>query len=105
MMLGDLLAQFDDETTTVDTIFRLGDLRMIAALRTSAEAEGLGLGAFATRAVQRYAEAPDEEWITLLGELGRSDDPGLVFIKRALAHAMRAPERPEPSACRRSTAA
>ena len=43
------------------------------------------MGAFAALAVQRYAEqASDEEWITLMGVLGRSADPGLAFIKRAL---------------------
>jgi hypothetical protein len=91
MMLGDLLARFGDEAAVTDSILNLGGLRMVAVLRKRAEMEGLGLGAFAMRAVQRYAEASDEEWITLLGELARSDDPGLAFLKRALAHAMRAP--------------
>jgi hypothetical protein len=94
MMLGDLLARFSDEAAAADAIFSLGDLRMVAVLRTRAEAEGLGLGAFAARAVQRYAGASDEEWVTLIGELARSDDPGLAFLKRALAHAMRAPAIP-----------
>jgi hypothetical protein len=94
MMLGDLLARFGDEAVVADAIFSLGDLRLVAEMRTRAQAEGVGLGAFATRAVQRYIEASDEEWITLLGELARSDDPGLAFLKRALAHALRAPATP-----------
>lgn len=94
MMLGDLLARFGDEAVVADAIFSLDDLRLVATLRTRAEAEGLGLGAFAARAVQRYTEAPDEEWISLIGELARSNDPGLAFLKRALAYAMRAPAAP-----------
>jgi hypothetical protein len=91
MMLGDLLARFGDEAVAAEAILSLGDLGLVTGLRTRAEAEGLGLGAFAARAVRRYADASDEEWTTLLGELARSDDPGLAFLKRALAHAMRSP--------------
>jgi hypothetical protein len=100
MLLGDLLARFGDETVAVDTLFGLGDLRLVAEIRRRAEAAGLGSGAFAARAVRRYAEAPDEEWITLVGEFARSDDPGLVFLRRALFYAMRR----EDSACQNSTA-
>jgi hypothetical protein len=95
MMLGDLLAQFADESSAAEAVLGLGDLRLLAALREGAEEEGLELGTFAAQAVQRYeAKASDEEWITLMGELARSDDPGLTFLKRALTHAMRAPAIP-----------
>ena len=34
--------------------------------------------------VQRYvADASDEEWITLMGQIGRTADPGLTCLKRA----------------------
>ena len=91
MVLGDLLARFGDESFAAETILSLADLRLVVALRQCADAEGLELGAFAALAVQRYAEeASDEEWITLMGVLGRSTDPDLAFIKRALAHATHA---------------
>lgn len=92
MVLGDLLARFGDESSAAETVFSIADVKLIAGLRQHAAAEGLGLGAFAAVAVRRYAEeASSEEWLTLMGELGRSADPGLAFIKRALAHATRAP--------------
>jgi hypothetical protein len=94
MMLGDLLAQFGDEVVVADALFSLGDLKLVAEMRARAEAEGVGLGTFAARAVRRYAEAPGDEWTTLLGELARAGDPGLAFLKRALAHAMHAPATP-----------
>ncbi len=85
MMLGDLLARFADESAAAEALLGLGDLRLVAALRERAAAEGIGMGAFAARSVRRYADAAtDEEWVTLMGELGRSPDPGLAFIKRAL---------------------
>jgi hypothetical protein len=92
MVLGDLLARFGDESSAAEAVLSLADLRLVAALRQRAIAHGLGLGAFAALAVRRYAEeASNEEWVTLMGELGRSADPGLAFIKRALADTTRAP--------------
>jgi hypothetical protein len=92
MVLGDLLARFGDESAAAEAVLTIGDLRLVAGLRQRAATDGLGLGAFAALAVQRYAEeASDEEWVTLMGELGRSADPGLAFIKRALSHAAHVP--------------
>ena len=91
MVLGDLLARFGDESAAAGAVLSLGDLRLVAGLRQRASAHGLGLGAFAALAVRRYAEeASNEEWVTLMGELGRSADPGIAFIRRALAHATHA---------------
>jgi len=93
MLFGDLLARFGDESSATEAILSLGDLRLVAALRQRADAEGLELGAFAALAVQRYAEgASDEEWITLMGVLGRSADPGLAFVKRAFTHVTQGPD-------------
>ena len=92
MVLGDFLACFGDESAAAEAVLSLGDLRLVAGLRQRAAAEGLGLGTFAALAVQRYAEeASDEEWVTLMAELGRSADPGLAFIKRALSHTAHIP--------------
>ena len=89
MLLGDLLARFKDETVASETILRLGDLSLVAALRERAEAEGESLGAYAAGTVRRFAaEASDETWISLMGALARAEDPGAVCLKRALAHAL-----------------
>ncbi len=90
MLLGDLLSRFDDEAIAAETILRVGDLALIAAMRQEAEALGLTLGAYASATVRRYADsASDEEWTTLIGQMGRSQDPGAVCLKRAFAQAMR----------------
>jgi len=90
MLLGDLLNAFDDETVATETILRVGDLALIASMRTEADALGLSLGAYAVATVRRYADsASDEEWTTLIGQMGRADDPGAVCLKRAFAHATR----------------
>jgi len=86
MMLGDVLKQLSDEGTAAEIILGTGDLHLLAAMQEQAKVEGLDLAAYARSAVQRYAaEASDEEWITLMGLIGRSADPGLTCLKRAFA--------------------
>lgn len=94
-MLGDLLANLTDEAAALEAIFGAGDLNLLAAARERAAREGLALGAYVAQTVRRYAnEASDEEWVTLLGLLNRSPDPGSVCLKRALAHGLAEPQLP-----------
>ena len=89
-MLGDLLAHLTDETTALEAILGAGDLSLLTAVRERAAAEGVELGAYVAETVQRYAsEASDEEWITLMGALNRTLDPGATCLKRAFEHALR----------------
>jgi hypothetical protein len=89
-MLGDILARLTDETTAVETILATGDLALLAAWRERAAAEGVDLAACVAQTVQRYSnEASDEEWITLIGLLNRSQNPGAACLKRAFAYAAR----------------
>jgi hypothetical protein len=88
MMLGELLAQFDDEAAAAEIVCGLCDFALLARLRSLADAAGQPLGAYAGDAVRRYiAAADDAEWITLLGTLQRAADPGEACLRRALAHA------------------
>lgn len=90
IMLGDLLASLTDEATALETILSAGDLKLLAAAQELAAAEGLDLAAFVTQTVQRYTnEASDEEWVTLMGLLNRSQDPGTTCLQRAFEHALR----------------
>lgn len=89
-MLGDLLARLTDETSAVETILGTGDLTLLAAAREQAAADGIDLAAYVTQTVQRYAhEASGEEWITLMGLLNRSPDPGTICLKRVFECALR----------------
>ncbi len=84
MLLGDILSKLDDDGEAAEIILASGDLRLLGAMKEQAEAEGLGLAAFTIAAVQRYvAAASDEEWITLMGQIGRTADPGGICLKRA----------------------
>ena len=87
-MLGDLLASLTDETTAVETLLQLGDLTLLETARGKAAEEGIELAACVTQSVQRYAStASDEEWVTLMGMLNRSQDPGATCLRRAFAYA------------------
>jgi hypothetical protein len=87
MLLGDLIAQLSDECGAEEALLGLSDLPLLAELRAQGEANGLGLGAYTAAAVNRYAsEASDEEWISLIGAIGCARDPGLTYLKRALAY-------------------
>jgi hypothetical protein len=89
MMLGDILSRLTDDGEAAEIILGVGDLHMLTAMQERAEAAGLDLAAFAKAALQRYAaEASDEEWITLMGLIGRTSDPGLVCLKRAFDNAL-----------------
>jgi len=91
MMLGDVLAKLTDETSATEAILSVEDLPMLAAMRDQAQAEGIDLPAYVAGTVRRYAaEASDEEWITLMGLLNRSADPGATCLQRAFEHALRA---------------
>ena len=88
MLLGDILNRLENDGEAAEVILGAGDLRLLAVMRERAEAEGLDLAAYAKAAVHRYAaQASDEEWLTMMGQIGRAADPGLTCLKRALEKA------------------
>jgi len=89
-MLGDILAKLTDDASAVETILGTGDLALLTAAKQHAAAEGLDLATCLVQTVQRYTnEATDEEWVTLIGQMNRANDPGATCLKRAFDHALR----------------
>ncbi len=87
MLLGDVLARFDDEAFAAETVLRVGDVALLSRMQQRAEAEGESLGSFARSAVQRFTtEADEETWVSLMGALARAQDPGTVCLARAFAY-------------------
>ncbi|MGD9921184.1 MAG: hypothetical protein AB7V13_07015 [Pseudorhodoplanes sp.] len=85
MLLGDVIARFDDDSTALQMLMSLDDLALIARVRQACERDDYQLGEFAALAVQRYAaSASDEEWVTVLGQMGRTQAPGIELLRRAL---------------------
>ena len=89
MLLGDVIALLTAETTAAEAILDLGDLGLLAQMRARASENGVSRGAYAAWAVRTYADnASSEEWTTLVGALGRSDDPGVTCLRRAFAYVL-----------------
>lgn len=85
MLLGDLIARFDDETVAAETLLSLNDLPLTVRVRAMSMQEGLTPGEFASMAVQQFsASASDEEWVTVIGQMGRTQEPGLELLRRSL---------------------
>jgi len=88
MLLGDIIASFQDEAVINETLFSLGDLARTARLVALATESNVSTGELAIQSVGRFVNgASDEEWLALFGQMSRSDNPGQVFLRRALATA------------------
>ena len=99
MLLGDVIARLTDETTAAEAILDLGDLGLLAGMRARAEENGVALGAYAAWAVRTYADnASSDEWMTLIGALGRSEDPGVTCLRRAFAYVLAGAAAPDDGA-------
>lgn len=85
MLLGELIARFDDETVAAETLLLLEDLALATRVREASTQEQLSAGEFASMAVQRFStHATDEEWLTIMGQISRSKTPGLELLRRSL---------------------
>lgn len=85
MLLGDLLARLGDPLTAEKALAALDDLPLAAAITVEANAKGVSPGELIASRLADYADgADDEEWTTLIGQMGRSGDPGGVLLRRAL---------------------
>ena len=89
MLLGDLIARFQDEAAASETLLSLGDLALTARVLAGAAASNISAGELAVPAVGRFVDgAGHDEWLTLLGRLSRADDPGRAFLHHVLSRAM-----------------
>ena len=89
MLLGDLIARFQDQGTVNEMLLSLGDLALTARVVARAADNGMSAGELATQSVGQFvSSAGDDEWLTLIGQMSRADDPGAVFLRRALLHAV-----------------
>ena len=89
MLLGDLLAGFADEDCAGEALLAIGDLVLLNQVNSAAAERQITPGEFAAHSVGTFvAGASEEEWLTLIGLMSRTDNPGQVFLRRALAGAL-----------------
>jgi hypothetical protein len=87
MLLGDLIARFREPAVAAEMLLSLDDLALTARVTEAAAAQRIPLGDYAASAVHAFvAQAGDEDWLTLLGRMGRAEDPARAFLSNALAY-------------------
>jgi hypothetical protein len=90
MLLGEVLARFEDEVFVNETLVALDDLALTARVTAAATENNLSKSEFALQSVDRFVNsATDDEWLTLFGQMSRADNPGQVFLRRVLSNATR----------------
>jgi hypothetical protein len=88
MLLGDVIARFEDEAVVNETLFALDDLALTARIATLAAENDLSAGEFAKQSIGRFVNgASDEQWLTLIGQMSRAENPSQVFLRHALSSA------------------
>ncbi|MDP2620095.1 MAG: hypothetical protein Q8P46_07950 [Hyphomicrobiales bacterium] len=86
---ADLIARLKDPALATETLLSLDDLALVARVKETAARDGLTAGAFAAQAIEHLAaHADDETWLTLIGLMNGSADPGQVLLHRALRDAV-----------------
>jgi hypothetical protein len=89
MLLGDVIARFDDEAAANETLLSLGDLALTLRVTTLATEQNISSGQLAKQAVGQFVnEASDEDWLSLVGQMSRAEDPGATFLRRVLSRAL-----------------
>lgn len=90
MLLGDLIAQLGDETIAMESLIGLGDLALLARVQEAAAADDLTPGEYAAQAVHAFStQASDEDWVSVIGVMGKTDDPGHACLKKMVEFALR----------------
>jgi hypothetical protein len=77
----------------MQALIELGDLVLLTRVEAAAAAEQLTAGGFTARAVDRFSsQASDEDWVSLIGVMGQTSDPGQACLRNILQFALRPPK-------------
>lgn len=92
-MLGHLIASLDNPAVTERLIAALGDKALEERLARAALCAGRPQSEIAAEAVRGFlVAASDDQWVQLIGIMGRAKDPGLAAIRAILLKALPEPE-------------
>jgi hypothetical protein len=92
MLLGEVIARFDDEAAASEALLSLGDLALMLRVNARAAEQHITAGQLAMQAVGDFvSSASDEDWLTLVGQMSRVNDPGATFLRNALSRALPQP--------------
>ena len=81
MLLGALMSGLRDETTAVETLLSLGDIRLVSEVEAARLAQDESLGEYVAGAAQRFAHlASDEDWLKLMTALEHAEFPSATCV-------------------------
>lgn len=89
MLLGDVLARFEDAAFATEALLSIDDIVLTTRIGEAAATEALTPGELAMQLIRRFVNgASDEEWLTLIGLMSRSENPGQVFLRLVLSNGL-----------------
>lgn len=99
MLLGQVLEELSDEMVAAETLIALCDLPLVAEIEKVRHVFGETAPAYAAGAARRFVQqATDDDWLSLMTALDRTDDPGKACLRQMLVWSLRADEK--ASGCR-----
>lgn len=99
MQLGDIIAMLDDDTVATEYLLGCGDVTLLLEVGEVASRFNETPGEYASGAVRRFADsAGDEDWLALVGALGRSDDPGRSCLVKMVSWSLARDKAPPAAA-------
>ena len=85
-----LSGPLDDEAAAMEMLLSLADLALVTRVEEAAAQHAVTPGEFVTQAVAVFStQASDEDWVSLIGAMGHTADPGQVCLKKMVAFALR----------------
>lgn len=88
-MLGQLIASLDEPEVSGRLLSALGAPALQGRLDAAAAAEGRAPAEMVASAVRRFLDtASEDEWVQLIGIMGRAADPGLAAMRAILERAL-----------------
>jgi hypothetical protein len=89
MHLGALIARLECEDNAATALQALGDIVLFSAVGEAGSRHEESPGAYVAGAVGRFAAgAGDEDWVGLIGQMERAEDPGQAALVRMLQWAL-----------------
>lgn len=89
MHLGTLIARLESEDNAAMALQALGDIVLLTAVSEAGARYEETPGAYVAGAVARFSGgAGDEDWVGLIGQIERAEDPGQAALVRMLQWAL-----------------
>ena len=93
MLLGDLIAQLEDEAVATEALLAIGDIVLMAWLQAASAAARSPVGVFLQELICRFsAHASPDDWIAVMNAAGRAELPAAACLRVMIGVALAARE-------------